>query len=158
MADGRALYTLRRELSPAERRSLLRHATGSQWLRDAAALVASEREPTTQPEARSLRRKADLVDRWLSPSMRRPDFDVPRFWSNRNLDDDATIVALNVAKPTVPDLARSILAYGARPHVDALERMERDGELSPRRARAAAAELDTALRGVDDARRQLASA
>lgn len=66
---------------------------------------------------------------WLIPTGRRPRFDIPRFWSNPDLSDPYTISALVMKKPTMRDVARTVLAYGSGPATRALEELEIEGEI-----------------------------
>lgn len=79
--------------------------------------------------------KAGLAEKlsrgvWLVPSGRRPKFDIPRFWSNPDLSDPLTISALVVSKPSIADIARTMLAFGSGPPIQALEELEAAGEIS----------------------------
>jgi hypothetical protein len=85
---------------------------------------------------------------WLVPSGVRPKFDVPRFWSNPDLNDPLTISALVVRNPTMRDMARLVLAYGAAPAEQALAELEGDGEITPSAALRSRRMIDNAKLGL----------
>ena len=85
---------------------------------------------------------------WLVPSQRRPQFDVPRFWSNPDLQDPLTISALVVKNPTMRDVTRMVLAYGTRPAELALCELESTLEISASVAAISRRMIDNAKRGL----------
>jgi hypothetical protein len=80
---------------------------------------------------------------------------VPRFWSNANLCDPDTIIALVLEKPTTADLARTIVAYGPRRVIAVLHRLAENGELSAVRIERASGWLGPIIKGVAEAAREL---
>ena len=85
---------------------------------------------------------------WLVPSLRRPQFDIPRFWSNPSLDDPLTISALVVKNPTMRDVTRLVLAYGSEPAERALRELESTDEITPSAAANSRRMVDNARRGL----------
>ncbi|MBV1692085.1 hypothetical protein KRR38_31550 [Novosphingobium sp. G106] len=96
-----------------------------------------------------------LIERAFPPGCGVPMLDVPRFWSNRKLDDPDTIIALVLDKPTTEDLARTIVSYGPRRVIATLERLSRTGDLSAPRVERARSWLVPIIKGVADAAREL---
>lgn len=60
-----------------------------------------------------------------------PDRAIPRAGSNPGLEDPDTIIGLTLAKPTLPDLTRTVLAYGLRRTERVLDRLAEDGDIPP---------------------------
>jgi hypothetical protein len=99
-----------------------------------------------------------LIERVFPPSRRRPDYDVPRFWSNPDLDDPVRVTALVLERPTIEDLARTVVAYGGRHVLEVLTSLGESGEFTPYQYEAALDLTNSALKGVVDAARELAQA
>lgn len=89
------------------------------------------------------------------PSGMIPQFDVPRYWSNPNLKDPDTIIALVLERPTTEDLARTIIAFGAQRVLDVFGRLLTEEEISQARAQHTEELLEPILKGVANAARQL---
>lgn len=85
---------------------------------------------------------------WLVPTGRRPRFDVPRFWSNPDLADPLVISALVVRNPTMRDVARLVIAYGANPALRAVEMLVDEGEITERAAARASRMIENARIGL----------
>lgn len=99
-----------------------------------------------------------LIEHVFPPSLRRPQLDVPRFWSNPDLDDPVRVTALVLERPTIEDLARTVVAYGGRHVLDVLSSLGRSGEFTTYQYEAALDLTSSALKGVADAARELAQA
>lgn len=99
-----------------------------------------------------------LIERVFPPSQCRPDFDVPRFWSNPDLDDPVRVTALVLERPTIEDLARTVVAYGGRHVLEVLASLGESGEFTAYQYEAALDLTSSALKGVADAARELAQA
>lgn len=100
----------------------------------------------------------DLIEKTFPPMGEIPEFDVPRFWSNSQLISSETIIALVLSKPTVADLARTVVSYGPRQVFSVLQKLEDISELSPIRLASARDMLVPVIEGVADAAREVASA
>lgn len=100
----------------------------------------------------------DLIMSIFVPSNERPDFEIPRFWSNPRLQEPDTIIALVLERPTTNDLARVVHAYGPNRVLDVLGRMEIMGDLTGHQVTQARRWTNIVLKGVADAARELASA
>lgn len=99
----------------------------------------------------------DLVSRVFPPSTMRPRLDVPRFWSNPGLDDPDRIIALVLERPSIEDLARIIVAYGGERVLRVLDDLKKSGEFTSYQHGVALDLVGSAIRGVADAARELAS-
>lgn len=91
------------------------------------------------------------------PTEQRPDFDLPRFWSNPALSDPDRILALILANPTMADLGRAIHAYGPDRVVTCLTRMVKEGALEGVRLFYTIRLVKLALEGVADAALRVAA-
>jgi len=97
----------------------------------------------------------DKLDRslWFVPSGERPDFEVPRFWSNPELRDPLRISALVVRNPTVRDVTKILMAYGRKTVDAAFSAAKSEGALPPRVEATAVRMIDNAWKGIVDAAR-----
>lgn len=98
-----------------------------------------------------------LIESAFPPSEARPEFDVPRLWSNPSLTDPETIIALVLENPTTEDLARTIVSYGPRRVIAMLERWSASADLSIQRLERARSWLGPVLNGVAEAAREILS-
>lgn len=99
-----------------------------------------------------------LIERAFPPSRRRPSFDVPRFWSNPDLQDPTRITALVLERPTIEDLARTVVAYGGRHVLEVLLSLRDEGEFTQYQYESALDLTRSAIKGVADAAREVAQA
>ena len=99
--------------------------------------------------------KVDKIDRglWLVPSGERPDFEVPRFWSNPELRDPLTISVLVVCNPTLRDVVRVLIAYGRKTVEAALAAAKSEGALQPSVEATANRMIGNAWKGIADVAR-----
>lgn len=92
----------------------------------------------------------------FAPHGERPEYDIPRFWSNPGLDDPDRIIAGVLATPTMADLARTIHAYGPDRVVACLNTMMAEDDLPEIRIRYIQRLVTLAMKGVADAARECA--
>lgn len=99
-----------------------------------------------------------LIERAFPPSKLRPNFDLPRFWSNPDLQDPTRITALVLERPTIEDLARTVVAYGGRYVLEVLASLRDENEFTQYQYESALDLTRSALEGVADAAREVAQA
>jgi hypothetical protein len=81
-----------------------------------------------------------------------PQLEINRSWSNPDLTDPTTIIALVLERPTTHDVAQTILAYGLE--TVAAVKAEIEPQLPPFRQEYLARIWDPVLKGLERARLQ----